>query len=301
MSTHIVVPDAMTNGPVGLIVWWELSGIVDYDDLKDAWLGAGFDEKTLPSRTSPEVALSRAASASLTGKRQLCRPLSKRGSWEIVYERVELDDDGNENLVWKPVVQGWVQNPGRGVGVKKPIVRVIDEEHGPLLKEAILGKYAFYERTLLTADISYWLLDLLAGPMLNATPLRSKGGFYFVPSDRVDTWRSIAHIARSVGQNVIYEIPAMRTESAIEAVLAQVKADAERQLEALADYLRGEVSTKGLNACERKAVRIREKIQNYVRTLGVALPELINWCEQITGAVQAAHLIRNAEKENAGA
>jgi len=296
MSSHIVLPDGLVDGAVGLIVWWELSGIVDYEDLADTWAAAGFPDQELPPRTSPEVALARAADAALTGKRQLCRPLTRRGSWEVVFERVTTDPNNNEKLDWKPIVQGWIQKDNIAI-TKQPYVRVIDEDIGPALRDSILGQYDFYQRTLLTVDVSYWLLGLLAGPMLNATALRSKGGFYFVPSDKVDTWRLISKVAQSVGTNVLYEIPAMRTESAVDAVLAQVKAEAQMQLSSMQDYLKGEISTKGLNATERHAARLREKLQNYIDTLGVALPELTDWCQQITGAVQAAHIIRSVKTD----
>lgn len=299
-SELIVMPDG--TGVAGLIVFWELTGIVDYEDLRDTWLAAGFDEKLLPPRTTMEVALGRSAVACLNGKRQLCRPLTKRGSWEIVYEQVTVDDDLNETLVYKPIVQGYAiagKLPSTGESFKSPVVRVIDEQHGVSLREQILAKVPFYERTMLSVDVSSWLLGLLGSSLLHAVPLRHAGGFYFIPTDKVDLWREIVRCVQAVGSNVLHEIPAMKTDSAIEAILSQVRAEAEARLNAMADYLKGDVSTKGLNATERDAAFVRQKLQNYIDTLGIALPELTNWCEQIHGAVQAAHMIRVADKEKA--
>lgn len=294
-SEHIIVPDG--TGAAGLMVWWELSGLVDFVDLEETWVTSGFDKKLLPKPTTMEVALSRSAVSCLTGKRQLCRPLTKRGSWEIVYEVVTRDDDMNDGLEWTPIVQGWIQHDKLSA-TKQPMIRVLDEERGATLREAIVAKIPFYQRTMVAVDVSYWLLGLLASEMFNATPMRAAGGFYFIPADKVALWRSVVEVVQAVGQNTMYEVPAMKTNEAVKAILSQVRADAELQLNSMAEYLKGDVSTKGLNATERDAARVRAKLQNYIETLGVALPELTEWCEQIHGAVQAAHMIRAVPRKS---
>ena len=117
MSNFMAVPDG--TDLAGLIVWWELSGFIDYDDLRDTWTAAGLADLYLPTPVTPAAALQRAAGDALSHRRQLCRPLRKRGTWEVVFESVD-EVAGSESifLTYEHMVIGGID------GNKMPYVRV---------------------------------------------------------------------------------------------------------------------------------------------------------------------------------
>lgn len=333
MTQLMAVTDAMKDA-AGLLVWWELTGLVDLDDLREALdeqFGAGRamippDELELGKRMQPEapskeVALARAAASVLTSKRQLLRPLSRRGAWEIVLEKVELvsedaatearlakmmassnfDDDDfvtpeeraaqaigkRERCTYTSQLSGWVE---RADGQRHIVI------HGDeALKKLVLGKLGMYERVLTPTDFSSWLLS--CANRLHAVGLRDRGGFYFIPKDRVEIWKRLVAVVQACSKHVCREIPAMRTEEAVEAILAAVTSETCAEMDRLERYLaKGDaMSTKGLNAEERAAERVRQKLVHYCEVLGKRIPDLETRLEQLTGAITAAKVVAKGE------
>lgn len=282
MSGVIAVSDAMRDA-AGIIIWWELQGHVDLQDLEEACDAEGL---TPPEPPSLVTALGRAAQSVLPSKRHLLRPLQTRGSWEIVLEHVEQsqEDNGPANFLrHERLLTGWVEGG-------QPLV------YGPAadLRNELLMKVPLYKRVLTANDFSAWLL--LQASMMHALGLRQRGGFYFIPRDRVEMWQRVVRVTRACSDHGLYELPAMRTEEAVTAILASLRGEAEKQFKALEDYLlEGDCSTRGLNSATRTAESLQGKLRHYAGLLGVQLGDLDARLVKLTGAIQAAKIV---EKEN---
>lgn len=285
-STLDVGVVAVEEGAAGCggMTWWSLSGSVGLEDLAEAWEAEGFHPDLLPTQPSPEAALHRAA-ADQAGKRMLCRPL-KRGMWELRCEIVV--DDGAAAPTLSHLFECRVELRPDGT----PLVTPADH----VLAKPILHAFNVY-RTVLTADdLSVWLSTMARRE--RGIPLRERGGVYFIPGgEHVARWRKLARALRAASAHRVYEVPALRTDNAVEAILTALRHDAEEQLKVVADYLdQGPegVSTRGLNAYGRKAEEVRAKLDYYAGLLGVALPDLRARTVDLAGALTAAKLLAKA-------
>jgi hypothetical protein len=131
---------------------------------------------------------------------------------------------------------------------------------------------------------------------LHAVGLRDRGGVYFVPRDVLPTWRKIARVLADETGHKVFEIPAVKTDEAVEAILTAVRQHVRARFAEAEEYLQGKLSNKGLNALERTLDETRDYVQHYVDLLGQALPELAEKLESIKGALVAARISHNAEE-----
>ena len=299
MSDVIAVQD---GGPTtGIIVWWELAGNVVLTEMLEALADQCLDDSWAPPPPTLDRALQRAALSCCTGGREMLRPLSRRGRWEIVHEKVvhTQDDDFNEieTLEHRAVVQGWAEPDGSDN--RQPHIRIVDDSAGPKLRQAILGKVQYYENLLTHDDISMWLLWVANSTQVRSVSLRQRGGFYFIPNASVPFWRSIAEAVRDCSGHSMFEIPAMRSDEAVEAVLYSLQRESVAAFKELESYLAGETSTRGLNSCERRVELIRAKVKHYVDLLGVEQPKLTEQLDRLRGAITAARITEVAEQPTA--
>lgn len=290
MSGIVAVTDEMKDA-AGILVFWELSGLVAMEDFVEAIAADGWEPELAPVAPSMEVALGRAATSVLADKRMLLRPLSRRGSWEILREQVSLDvDDGEERVKHESLLRGSVQRSGSEVQIQIT--------GDPDLKQAVLAKVGFYSSTLTASDVSNWMLA--QANRLHAVGLRSRGGFYFIPRDRIEDWHRVVRVIRACSSHQVYEIPAMRTDEAVEAILASVRAEAASKMAELEAWLAGDVhSTRGYNASERAVVAVQAKLRHYAELLGREMPDLDGRLVQLTGALTAARLAEQAAEDAA--
>lgn len=289
MSQVIMVTDAMRD-VAGICTWWELSGNVHLMEMREAFDNLAWDHEELPAEPTIEMALSRAAAASLTSKRQLLRPLSKRGAWEIVLEKVvpETLTESGERLEYSRQLTGWVDRTG-------PIAKIV-LIGDPELEAIVRSKMPLYERVLTTVDYSAWLLQRAS--RLHAIALRARGGFYFIPKDQVGYWRQVVEITKNCSGHSIFEIPAMRTEEAVESILTAVRDEASKAVEAIERIVVDpNLSTRGLNAIERSTESIRKKIEHYCDLLGRDMPEMEVRMTNLVGAIQSARVVVSSQKE----
>ncbi len=263
-------------GLAGAICFWSLSGTMSLEDLQDSWAAEELDPKFLPVIASPANALGRAVAVA-ADKRTLVRPL-KQGLWEIITETiVETDDGPRTGHTHECRVELVAGTPS-----------VTPAEHR--LAAGILRGFAFHRTRLTHMDVSAWL-SVTVARMADSVGLRDRGGVYFVPADRVDLWRRVTRAVEAASANRIFEVPAVKTDGAVEAILASVRRDAEFELQELETYMAGDVSTKGLNSMDRRASATRAKIAHYAALLGATLPDLNQRLETLTGAVVASRLL----------
>lgn len=278
----LVAVQAGDTTTCGAIVWWALGGVLDLEELMDAWDAEGLDRAIIPGLPTPETALYRAA-LECQDKRTLVRPLDRRGMWDIVSETVLEDTGGAPRTVHSTECRIEIRPDKSAL--------VVPEDHR--FADKVLHAYRVYARSLNSADISMWLTATLM-PLIEAVGLRERGGMYFVPVTGMALLRRVARAFRACSRNLVYEVPALKTDDAVEAILTAVRAEAEHELGELEEYMARpaeKITTKGLNAGARRATAIRSKLERYASLLGVALPDMNQRAETLAGAIQAAKLI----------
>jgi hypothetical protein len=283
-NSGVILVEESAASIAGAVVWWELSGSVATDKLEEAAALEGLPEHLCPAPPSAVVALSRAASKCLEHNRQLVRPLRTRGEWEIVEEALVRDEEtGRDRTRHERLASGWID---RDSG--KPNIAVHSARAQPLAS-AILSNFEVQRGQLSGSDAFAWFIDC-AERGCSAVPLRQRGGFYFIPRDELELWDVVERTVRLCSSHELRRIPAMRTDDAVEAVLASVRAEAEALFKELEAYMAGEVSSKGVNACQRRVAQARAKLDKYAALLGVALLDLVDRAQLLQGAAAAAAL-----------
>lgn len=287
---------AMQDGQLetaGAISYWALSGEVSLTGLREALEFEGVGAGLLPTSITSADALGRAAKDACRDSRQLIRPLS-RGAWAFIQETVVSGDANEPELDHRQLLTGRVKLVEQADGskleqldiqVSKGVERT--EALDQLIDEIRAG--AERQKDLLSAnDVSYWLVYV--AKHLHAVSLRDRGGVYFVPRDVFPTWRLISRVLSEMTAHKVFEIPAVKTEEAVEAILTAVRTQVQAKFEELEGYLAEGVSTRGLNSWERQMLETKDFLARYVALLGQALPDLSTRLDNLTGAIVAARL-----------
>jgi hypothetical protein len=262
----------------GAITYWRLSGHVDAVVLQAAWEDAGLDPKWLTAGPGVETCLRRAMQE-LAGPHRLVRPL--KGSGYALVDEVADEETLSYGTTLKAKLKG-------------ESVEVTPPSHD--LAQAVLDGYAVQRMALTTEDISSWLTRLIK--RVGAVPLRDTGGVYFVPRTHLDTWRTIGRVLRTAGANVVYEIPALRSDEAVEAILDALQTEAEREAKALESELeKGELTSRALKGRASKTEQMLAKIQSYEGLLGQSLDVLKKRVEDLQANITVA--IFQADSEEA--
>ena len=249
----LAVTDATPQA--GAMVWWELSGMVDAAKLRAAWAAAGMDTDLVPEDPAPKTALKRAVDT-LAERRKLVRPV--QGGFSLVEE-----SEAGEKLDYRQAVIATIDSVGQ--------LKVSPGEG--TLADLIRASYQQHLDQLVPSDISGMLVRLCDS--LQAVALRARGGFYFLPPDSVGQFRAAVGVLRSVSSHLCYEIPALKTESAVEAILAAVEREASAEIEEFEAVLaNADAGPRALKTKVRQCSGITEKVAAYEKLLGLSLVEL---------------------------
>lgn len=268
----------------GAIVYWALSGPMTHFALEIAWVQAGFDRGDVPAPPNPQTACLRAVNEERSERaRRLRRPLGGRKGHAIV------DEDAKErDLEYAVVCRAEVDAAGR--------IQVETECDGLRRRiETAYQRHLFNE--LSATDISGWISRRLL-PKVDAVALRSTGGFYFVPNQNLQQWRSMAKAIESCSYHTFYEVPAMHTDEAVKAILASIQTEAKGIADDMwADLADGKIGERALSTRAKKAEAMRSKVARYERLLGLALPNLQESLEKLQANLAAAALKAHAEED----
>jgi hypothetical protein len=262
----------LDNQNAGAMVYWQLSGTVDPVRLSDAWMAAGLSSKLLPDLPTQREALKRAVNE-LREQRLLARPLPNGTGYSLVQESGEGD-----RLEYAQQITAQL-DPGGELKLTPP-------EHS--LASRVRAAYEIQAKQLLAIDISGMLLHLMDA--LKAVSLRQCGGFYFVPPDGVDVYRLAAEVVRSCTCCVCYEIPAMRSDSAVRAILAAIEHEALLEADSLEKVLDdGEAGPRRLRTKAAHCEAVEAKIASYEALLGTAMTALHEKLQRLrSGLTEAA-------------
>lgn len=261
----------------GAIVWWRLSGAMDLERLREAWVAGGLEEALLPELPSDSRALVRAVTA-LSGDRVLARPLAKTKGWALVQETATTD-----TLDYGTVLKASL-DADRGLVV----------DGSPQAVQAVRAQFEAARATLTLRDASTWLSQLIR--TTEATPLRDTGGVYFVPRSHVETYRRYAAAIRTATAHTLYEVPALRSEEAVEAILVAVTTEVSTALAGMETEMdTAELGERALRTRQQKCERLRSKVVLYEELLGKSMGELTQGLEGLNASITAAILAASAE------
>jgi hypothetical protein len=251
---------AVTNSEgVGAMVWWELQGGVSMADLRAAWGRNGLDCSLIPTENPTRRALRRALDE-LPAKAHLVRPLANKQGFSLVAESGE-----GEALSYQQEVTVVLQDD--------QTLRITGAQ--PTLDDMIRANYVHALATFSSIEVSSILLRLV--DTLSSVTLRDRGGFYFLPPASIATFRKAAQAFKEVSGCVCYEVPAMRSDEAVAAILAAVEKEALTEGQSLEQVLSDtEASARTLSTKSKAVARIEAKVASYETLLGAKLTDVQN-------------------------
>jgi hypothetical protein len=284
-----------------------LAESLDHGRLENALLGVneilrarGAAEISIPSRTEPEVALRRAVMEQ-AAKRRLVRPLDKRGAWIVLDEEIVTNASGTPDVRHTRVAEvRWLN------GQVKFHQREASEAVYLDTVRAIDGAYARQKDALDAADVSAWLIKIAY--QLGATSLRDTGGVYFVPRQSIEAWRLVvgALSLASDRRHNVFQIPAMKNDEAIEAILDAITVEASAEAQAMEDEIvavaaayesgatEGTIGKRALAGRANRCASVLSKVASYESLLGVKMDTLRQRLEALQAHVAAVALMADA-------
>lgn len=273
-SKLVVVTDDLADHVAGAVVFWELSGVIYTDRLRASWEAAGLDEALLPELPTPAQALRRAVMEQRE-RRQLVRPLGNGNGFAIVDERVNGDD-----LDWRIKARVRVDVAGRFV---------IEPRDHPCGDE-LCATYHHCLNALSTEQTSGWLVGL--AEHVGAVGLRGRGGFYFIAANRLPAWHAMMCAIEAASGKRLYEMPAMRSDQAVRAVLDAVTREAQKEAAKLrAELDAGDMGERALQTRTNQLADLRRKVEGYEGLLGDKLNALREELTALSASLGAATLV----------
>jgi len=289
MNTKNVMITEDSN-TAGALIWWELTGKVDYASLTTEWTAAGLDPALLPELPSALSALHRAVH-DFAGKRTLARRLDA-GHWALVEEAIVGVGAGKKPSYIVHITARLSDDPAHGATDDNPAL-IIEPEHN-----GIRERFEEYKAKLDTNDVSNWLIKRCVAHA--AVSLRKLGGLYFVPRGTLDQFRAEARALEKASGNNIWRAPALRAEEAVAAVLAGITAEAEAEAARFEEALiEGKLGERGLNNRVGDAQKMKAKLAHYEELLGVSLGALGEKLERLRANLAAAALMAAADESEA--
>lgn len=270
----------------GIIVYWRLSGSVSHASFASAWTAEGLPADLAPSPVSVETAVHRAAKSLKQPGRLVWREKSTE-AWTIAVNGRTEGEHVLHNIECRVGSRGgaWLE---------------IQPANHPWAAE-ISDAFASYLDTLQAVDFSGWLVKQ-AERHHDAVSLRDTGGFYFLPPHAVPGWRRLSNVVNSNTDHKVYEIPAMHSDQAIDAVVDAVASEARALAEKMeAELLEGNLGPRALEGRKSTCADVLAKIGRYESLLGRQLDTLRGRVEAIQAELVAGELSAMDGKEDGNA
>lgn len=270
----------------GRIVFWTLSGDVSQPGLTKA-LDSEQSTASAPDEPSATVALHRAVD-SVARFAKADAHHTARGAWAIVnrptkrVDNVEDDAPLTKELVYPirceaTLVGGTVFANGEGA-------------------EKIREAFDTAKKVLAPTDIGNWLCDRLEA--FGAVPLRQRGGVYFVPRDVCPEWEKVTRALAKTSAHAVHSVPAMRSDEAVDAILAAITADTQAQCDAInAEVQDGLKQRRALDSREKKMETLLARLGQYEGILGTRLEALRDTIDNVKGSITAAIMMLESDDE----
>ncbi len=258
----IVVTDS--QGSTGSVTFWVLSGVIEFGKLEAAWRSRGLDVALLPPRTSPKTALRRAMDALVTGQGSMVKNGSEQG-WLGHFVRGK---DTGKTAYTLEVEACLAANPHHEPQLRSADGGNVDEG----IADVIVLGYMRELRTIHHHDLSSWMVASLR--RANSVSLRESGGLYFLPAGPgLDEWRAMADVLAEATHCRIFEIPAMASKMAAQAVLEALTREVREYVEGIDEQL-GKVGSRALATRKTELAAYAGKLAVFEGVIGEKLDAL---------------------------
>lgn len=292
ISNIIQIP-GMDPNIAGATVWWRMSKDIDYDRLKAAWDAAGLPSELMIKKPTAQTALWRAMSSFQTtstregGKKEhrlIARPMKGTKGWTLILE-VAVDEELEHISVLSATIgEGGILRSWMGQLTGREM-----DEYGIPGQASLMVAYERAQDRLITNDISAWLTSLVR--FCDAVSLRDTGGFYFIPRDPMHTFRDMVEVIRSVSDHVIFEMPALKTDEAVAAIMDALLSEADTEVSAMETELDTKtLGARALKTRESKCASLRAKLKGYEDLLGITLDKMAERVEGLEASIVTASL-----------
>lgn len=279
----VAITEAMQEA--GAIVWWRLSGDVPADTLRAAMVEAGFGEEQAPDNPTVPTALRRTL-MELRNRDRLVIPRNNGKGWAVV----AVKDEGDDDLAFDQELNVQVDAVGR--------LQMLPADHP--LQGQIKNAFDANLEHLAPEDISTWLVGMAYEAQ--AVPLRDGGGIYFVPKTKLADWRKLVGVLRSISQHAVYEIPALRSDEAVSAILAAIEREAETEALAMEEALADDnLGPRALHGRASRCDAVEQKVAAYEELLGTKLDSLRGRLDKLRAKIAHAAMAAQAVAEEARA
>jgi hypothetical protein len=294
-NTHgvIMVKDDPTLAKAaGAMVFWRLSGGLKRPDLEQAFIDAGIDSRVLPPEITTLAALRTVMNRVATKHKAFVRSYGQH-ALAIAAKQTATTVQGTAHfpIVVQAGLVGFAHASSNMLASKRVFERRDNEKAGKkddpacvtveatsinadydAMRDEVLGELSAARDTYEADDVGSWLVD--RAKACGGVPLRNGGGIYFIPRFALDSWRELigALQASSAGQ-VVYEIPALDSKGAVDAIVDALQAEAEEAIVALDASMTG-AGKRALRTKAATCVDLDAKLTKYEEQLGIKLEEL---------------------------
>lgn len=288
-----IAPGEIDKSAVGRVVFWSAGGDVALPALVAALASAG-SKAIPPEPVSPKVALHRAveAVADQVGCDALLleappaddpKKQRKRGDWAIVRKPTQRTGATGDEVAYPIVASARVNGTILHVDAPSPFAGV----------ELLHTTYEAARNVLASNDVGTWLCAKLRA--LDALPLKPNGGVYFVPKDRVPQWDLLVSALAKVSTCTVHGIPAMRTQDAVDAILAAITAETRSECTKLAEDI-ASIGGRALETREGETNKLLSRLERYEGLLGTRLDDLRAAIDETRSAVATARMALSADE-----
>lgn len=250
---------ATSSDVTGGVIYWQLTGEVNRDELVAAMVEQGLSEEDAPALPTPEVALGRAAKE-LQSRSVLIRKL-KVGGWAVVSE-----SEVQGALQHQQIVRVFLQGEKDQETIKYAATPGFEAE-AALEADRIIAEYNKARAALSVIDLSSWLVRL-ASKTLEGVPLRDRGGIYFVPRANIEAVRKVKAALAAKSGCIIHEIPAMHSSEAIAAIYDAVGSESSAFISEVESELEAGIGPRAAKNRVKEVEVFLKKVRNYESLLG---------------------------------
>jgi hypothetical protein len=287
-----VINDKDIEG-AGAVVFWNLSGATDYEALQQAWEDQGLPEDLLCNAPTPSAAM-RAAEKEcrrFLPKGFFTRILEKH-AFAVVQETRDADDARVSEENYEPVlkvgltVENITDDDGKVIQQRvKQWEKLSKVARARGLKDTLGGyvenfreTYARAQREVSVHNFDWWTKRVM-DRHVHVVALGERGKPFYVPPSQMSAWTAVRSAFEAANpEHVFRQIPAMRGDDCIEAVMDACM----REVASVTEAIYEEIEVEGDNALGKRALVSRQgqldkllaKMASYDGILGAGVDKL---------------------------
>lgn len=268
-----VIAVSETTAATGLITWWRLHGSIDLDELSEAWRSVGLDAEDLPGHTSTAVALRRALGKLFVKAhvdlQRIAATKTRPGGFAVVQMSQVDAGDAIQDPHFETLLKVWLDD---GI-VHVSSTRRTTEGETLQLRRMVWDAFQEELQKADAHDLSPWLVRRVGA--VNGVRLREGGGVYFVPETQAARWRKVAAVLEGVSDSSVYEIPALRSDRAVSAIIDALVSEAQQEVTQMnADLDQASLGARALSSRTDSCASLILKVAEYEKLLGAKTGDL---------------------------